>query len=192
MKDKLVKAYTAAWKWPLLFSHDPVVIWTSRLIVFAIPLGLIALTILTGVPQYGWGYSLFFAALVTLALLGITIKMFYREYESVEDFKTRETRIKEFFHGFPAYTDIPLIEYETGEWVSYGHVDPEDFVDAIIKVVLGATEDPAAVDKYAYAGLASTVGHTYATFRDEGHWADGLELCKAHAEDCFPITRLKL
>lgn len=190
MKDKLVKTYTAAWRWPELFSHDPVVIWTSRLIVFALPVGLIVLTFITGVPLYGWIFTAIYAFLVLLGLLGATIKMFYPEYSTVENFQTRESRIKQYFHGFPAYTDIPLIEYDTGEWISYGHVDPEEFIDAIIKVILGATEDLKATEKFG--GLASTVGHTYATFKNEGHWDEGLELCKAHTEDCFPITRIKL
>lgn len=190
MKDKLVKAYRTAWRWPEVYSNDPSVIWTSRAIVILIPLALAALTLFTGVPVFGWLATGFLAAFVTLGLVVITVVMFHSEYDSVKNFQTREERIKSFFHGFPAHTDVPLIEYETDEWISYGHVDPEAFLDAIQTVVYGVTEDSTLAD--SYLGLEDSVGHLYATFRDprEGHWDEGLDLCKQSAPDCFPITRV--
>lgn len=188
MKDKILKAYRTAWRWPQVYTSDPVVIWISRIIVFVLPLGLILLTLLTGVPQYGWFFTLLFAFLVVLGLLGITINMFYPEYDTVKSFQTREARIKQFFHGFPQHTDIPLIEYEPHEWISYGHINPKEFVEAIGTVIYKGTEDAALAD--AYLRLESSVGHGYATFRNpaEGHWDEGLKFCKPSDEDCFPVT----
>ena len=190
MKDKLIKAYQTAWRWPEVYSNDPAVIWVSRAIVFAVPLALIALTVVTGVPVYGWAATGFITALATIGLVIFTVKMFYHEYDSVQNFTTREERIKSFFHGFPAHTEVPLIEYETDEWISYGHVPPKDFLTAIQTVVYAVTEDGALAD--SYLGLEDSVGHLYATFTNpaEGHWDEGLTFCKHSAEDCFPITRV--
>lgn len=190
MKDKIIKSYRAAWKWPEVYTRDPLLIWASRCIVFLIPAALVVITIVTGVPLYGWIATGLFVLLVILGLIGITINLFYPEYDAVKDFQTREERIKQFFHGFPQHTDIPLIEYETNEWISYGHVAPKDFLDAIGTVIYKVTEDPELADDYL--GLEDSVGHLYATFRNpaEGHWDEGLDLCKPSAEDCFPITRV--
>ena len=130
------------------------------------------------------------ASLLLLTILVTTVRVFYDEYSTVEEFEIQESRVKDFFHGFPAHTEIPLIEYEKDEWISYGHVDPKVFLDAIQTVLYKVTDDPTVAD--AYLGLETSVGHLYATFRnpDEGHWDGGLDLCKASAEGCFPITRL--
>ena len=165
-------------------------IWTSRAIAFLVPLALIALTVITGIPLFGLLTSLLIGAIVALVMVLLTVVMFYKEFGSVEDFKSRELRVKEFFHGFPAYTDVPVIENQPNEWVAYGHVDPQEFITAIQTVLEHVTEDEAQVE--AYDGLQESVGHLYAHFVNpkEGHWSEGIELCKPSAEGCFPITRL--
>lgn len=190
MKDKFIKAYRTAWLWPEVYSNSPSVIWTSRAIAFLVPLALIALTIVTGVPLFGWAATGFIAALVGVIMVFTTVRIFYTEFDSVENFQSREIQIKEFFHGFPAYTAVPVIENTPDEWVAYGHVDPQEFITAIETIIGTVTEDHALVE--AYSGLQESVGHLYARFvnPEEGHWSEGIEMCKHTAEDCFPITRL--
>ena len=192
MKDKMLKAYWTAWKWPEVYSDDKWVIWMSRIIAIAIPLGLIGLAFLTGLPLLGFALSGIVASLFGLGIIMITIKLFYQEYPTVEQFEAREARIKEFFHGFPAHTDVPLIELEPGVWIAYGHVDEKTFIEAIRTVVRGVTEDDKIVA--LFDNLENSVGHLYATFKNpaEGHWDEGLDLCKHTAEDCFPITRVSI
>jgi hypothetical protein len=192
MKEKLIKTYRTAWRWPEVYSNSSAVIWTSRAIAFLVPLALIGLTVVTGVPIYGWAATGFVAAFIGFVMIMSTVYMFYDEFDSVEDFETREARIKEYFNGFPAHTDLRLIEHEPNEWIAYGHVQPQEFISAIQTVLAAVTEDKALID--AYGGLQESVGHLYATFvnPEEGHWGEGLELCKHTVEDCFPITRLTL
>lgn len=188
--NKVTKAYRAAWRWPEVYSHSPAIIWTSRAIAFLIPLALILVTLITGVPVFGWLGTGFLAGFLISILVVVTVKMFYSEYESVENFQSRETRIKEFFHGFPALTDVPITENEPDEWVAYGHVEPLEFICAVQTVIRGVTEDENLIA--AYGGLQGSVGHLYARFIDprESHWSEGIEMCKASGEDCFPITRV--
>lgn len=194
MKDKLIKAYTAAWKWPEVYTTAPSVIWTSRAIAVLIPLGLVALTIVTGVPLFGWAITAVLVALLSFVIILTTVKIFYPEHDSVEDFQSREARVKEFFHGFPSITDIPLIELERNEWVAYGHIPPKEFTTAITEVILYAAEDHDRSKAFQPMQLEESVGHLYATFKfpEEEHWSEGLDLCKATTENCFPITRLEL
>lgn len=188
--NKLHRAYVAAWHWPQVYSDSPAVIWTSRAIAFLVPLALIVLTVLTGVPLFGWAATGFTAAFIGFVMILMTVKMFYAEYESVEDFQSREMKVKEYFHGFPALTDVPVIENEPDEWIAYGHVEPLLFISAIQTVIRGVTDDETLVE--AYSGLEESVGHGYASFVNpkEGHWGEGIELCKQTATDCFPITRV--
>lgn len=192
MKDKLIKAYRTAWRWPEVYSNSPSVIWTSRALAFLVPAALIALTIITGVPLFGLLATIFLATLIGLLLVIVTVKMFYSEFHTVENFQSRETKIKEFFHGFPALTDVPVIENEPDEWVAYSHVEPLEFISAVRTVIQAVTEDEELLS--SYDGLQGSVGHLYARFinPEEEHWSEGLELCKPTAEDCFPITRLTL
>lgn len=192
MKDKLGKAYWVAWKWPEVYSDDQWVIWVSRVIAIVMPAGLIALTLLTGVPLLGWAATGVIAALLGLIIILVTVRLFYQEYPTVEEFEARELRIKEFFHGFPAYTDVPLIELEPGVWVAYGHVDEEEFATAIRCVILAVTDDPEEI--FPFGNIENSVGHLYAVFRnpEEGHWDEGIDLCKHTALDCFPITRVEV
>jgi hypothetical protein len=194
LKDnsKLAKAYWVAWRWPEVYSDDVWVIWTSRVIAVALPLGLIGLTLVTGVPLLGWAATGVIAAIMGLAIILTTIRLFYTEYDTVEDFDARESRVKEFFHGFPAHTDVPLTELEPGVWVAYGHIPEDDFINAIRNVVRNVTEDSDIVA--LYDGLEKSVGHTYAAFRNpaEAHWDEGLDLCKGTERDCFPITRVEV
>lgn len=192
MKDKVAKAYWVAWKWPEVYSDDQWVIWMSRAIAILMPAGLVAMTFLTGVPLLGWASTWAIVAIMILAILVVTIKLFYTEYHTVEDFDAREARVKEFFHGFPSITSVPLIEHEQGEWIAYGHVDPLEFISAIQLVILTVTEDPEQA--LVSANLVNSVGHLYATFRNpvEGHWDEGLDLVKHTAENAFPITRVEL
>lgn len=190
MKDKIVKAYRAAWRWPEVYSESPAVIWASRAIAILIPLGLVILTVITGLSVLGLFATIAVAFFIGAALVFLTVESFYHEYESVEEFAARSDRIKEFFHGFPAITDIPLIEDEPGEWVAYGHVDPQQFIEAVQKVIREATGDEVTADRFT--GLESSVGHLYATFTnpEEGHWGEGIDLCKSSDKTCFPITRV--
>jgi hypothetical protein len=190
LQDKIIKAYRTAWRWPEVYSNSASVIWTSRAIAFLVPLALIALTIITGVPVFGLLATGFISVFIGLILMIVTVKMFYEEFESVETFEDREAHIKEYFHGFPSITDVPVIEKEPNEWIAYGHVDPEDFIRAVQTVIRAVTDDQDLID--AYAGLQESVGHLYARFvnPDEDHWSDGLELCKPRGEGCFPITRI--
>jgi len=190
MKDKLIKAYRTAWRWPEVYSDAPSVIWSSRAIAFLVPLALIVLTLVTGIPVYGLAATGVIAAFVGLVLILTTVKMFYAEFDTVENFESKETRIKEYFHGFPSLTDVPVIEKEPNEWIAYGHVEPQAFICAIQTVLRGVTEDEALIE--AYAGLEGSVGHLYAAFvnPEEGHWSEGIELCKLTTENCFPITRI--
>lgn len=190
MKDKIFKAYRTAWRWPEVYSNSPAVIWTSRALAFLVPLGLIALTLITGVPVFGVLGTILLAGFLIGSLLFITVKMFYEEFDTVEDFEGREARVKEFFHGFPSITDVPVIENEPNEWIAYGHVEPQAFVTAIQTIIREVTDDEALVE--AYNGLDASVGHLYAAFINpkEGHWSEGIEMCKPTGEGCFPITRV--
>lgn len=192
MQDKILKAYRTAWRWPEVYSDAPSIIWTSRAIAFLVPLGLIALTIITGVPLFGWAASGFIAVFIAFVLILMTVRMFYEEFDTVENFQSRESRIKDFFTGFPAITPLPIIENEPNEWVAYGHVPPHDFIEAIQSIVLTVTEDAETADQFPK--LENSVGHLYASFVNpaEGHWSEGIELCKKSSEDCFPITRLQV
>jgi hypothetical protein len=188
--NRLTKAYRTAWRWPEVYSDAPSVIWTSRALAFLVPVALIVLTLITGIPLYGIAASGIIAGFIGLVLILTTVKMFYTEFDSVEDFQSRETRIKEYFHGFPSITDVPVIENEPDEWVAYGHVEPQGFLSAIQTVIHEVTDDEALVG--AYRGLEGSVGHLYARFvnPEDGHWSEGLEMCRPTAEDCFPITRV--
>ena len=192
MQDKISKAYWVAWKWPEVYTEDPWVLWMSRAIAILMPASLVALTILTGVPAVGWAWTSVIITVMVSALVYLMIKLFYPELHTVEDFDAREARIKDFFHGFPSITSVPLIENEPGEWVAYGHVDPSEFVSAIQLIILTVTEDPEQA--LVSANLVKSVGHLYATFQNptEGHWDEGLDLVRYTAKDAFPITRVQL
>lgn len=193
MKDnKVVKAYWTAWRWPEVYSDDKWVIWMSRIIAIVIPMGIIGLAFLTGLPLLGLALSGIIASLFGFGIIIVTIKLFYQEYPTVEQFDAREARVKQFFHGFPAHTEIPLIELEPGVWVAYGHVDETEFIEAIRTVVRNVTEDEKIVT--LFDDLENSVGHLYATFTNpaEGHWDEGLDLCKHTTEDSFPITRVSI
>jgi hypothetical protein len=190
--SKLVKAYTAAWKWPEVYTTSPAIIWTSRAIAVLVPLSLVGLVLITGVPLFGVAATGAIAALLVFIIILMTIHIFYQEYDTVEDFQSREARIKEFFHGFPSITDVPLIEHGEGEWIAYGHIDPTLFLDSIEEVII---EVSGSLNGYGpYYRLEDSVGHLWATFKnpEEGHWAEGIDLCKQTAENCFPITRIEL
>jgi preprotein translocase subunit SecE len=191
MKEKLIKAYWTAWRWPEVYSESKDVIWTTRALAVAIPVFLVVLTFLTGVTLFGAGFSLIIAAFVALALILLTIANFYDEYPTVEDFEAREARIREFFLGFPSITDIPVIENNENEWIAYGHIEKPVFLDAIARVLFRVTEDAPLAD--SYLGIEDQVEHLYACFRDprEGHWSEGLDLCPELTEYCFPITRIE-
>jgi hypothetical protein len=191
-ENRVTKAYTAAWRWPEVYTTSPSLIWTSRAIAVLVPLSLVGLVILTGVPLFGLAATGVSASLLVLIIILMTVHIFYQEYDTVEDFQSRELRIKEFFHGFPSITDIPLIEHEKGEWIAYGHIPPEEFISAIQLIILTVTDDPEKA--MVPANLSKSVGHLYANFKnpDEGHWGEGITLCKLTAENCFPITRLEL
>lgn len=190
MKEKLVKAYRAAWRWPEVYSESPAVIWTSRIIAIVLPLVLVFIIFLTGVTLFGVLSAAIVSLLVGTALILVTVSTFYNEFQTVEDFEAKEARMKEFFHGFPAITDIPLIENEPGEWVAYGHISPEEFIKAIQKVITEATGDTESADQFT--GLETSVGHAYATFTnpEEKYWGEGIDLCKPSSQHCFPVTRV--
>jgi hypothetical protein len=191
-ENRVAKAYTAAWKWPEVYTTSPSLIWTSRAIAVLVPLSLVGLVVVTGLPLFGLAATGVSAAMLVLIIILMTVHIFYQEYETVEDFQSRELRIKEFFHGFPSITDVPLIEHEKGEWIAYGHIPPEQFLDAIEDVIHEVT---GSLEGYGpYLRLEESVGHLYATFKnpDEDHWGEGINLCKNTAENCFPITRLEL
>jgi len=191
-ENRVVKAYTAAWKWPEVYTTSPSLIWTSRAIAVLVPVSLVVVTFLTALPIFGLGTSALFSAFLILIIMVVTVQLFYQEFVTVEDFQSRERRIKEFFHGFPSITDVPLIEHEKGEWIAYGHLDPVEFLDAIEEVILEVTGD---MEGYGpYIDLENSVGHLYATFQnpEEGHWGEGINFCKSTAENCFPITRISL
>jgi hypothetical protein len=190
LKEKLIKAYRTAWLWPEVYTKSPSLIWVSRAFAFLVPLALVALTVVTGIPLFGWVATAFIAGIFALVMVVFTVKLFYTEFDSVEDFQTRETRIKEYFHGFPALTDVPVIENEPDEWVAYGYVEPQEFIEAIKTIIREVTDDEALVD--AYRGLEDSVGHLSARFVNpqEGHWSEGIEVCKPTGQGCFPITRI--
>lgn len=191
-ENRVVKAYTAAWKWPEVYTTSPAIIWTSRAIAVLVPLSLVGLVVITGVPLFGLAATGVSAAMLVLIIILMTVHIFYQEYDTVEDFQSREARIKEFFHGFPSITDVPLIEHEKGEWIAYGHIPPDIFLDAIEEVIYEVT---GSLDDYGpYYKLEDSVGHLYATFKNpqEGHWSEGITLCKNSAENCFPITRIEI
>jgi len=192
MKDKITKAYWTAWRWPEVYTDSKSLIWISRSISFAIPLLVILLVFITILPVAGLLLSCIIAGAVGIALGAFMISLFYGEHTEVEDYDARQARIKEFFHGFPAITDVALIESERNDWIAYGHVDPKLFIASIQAVVWKVTEDPVVTD--SFLGKEESVGHLYAVFHNpkEGHWDEGLEFCKPSKEDCFPITRLQL
>jgi hypothetical protein len=191
-ENRVVKAYTAAWKWPEVYTTSPAIIWTSRAIAVLVPLSLVVLLIVTGLPLFGLAATGVSAVMLVLIIILITVQVFYQEYDTVEDFQSREARIKDFFHGFPSITDVPLIEHGEGEWIAYGHLPPEEFLDSIEEVI---TEVSGNLNGYGpYYRLEDSVGHLWATFKnpEEGHWGEGITLCKSTAENCFPITRIEL
>jgi hypothetical protein len=191
-ENRIVKAYTAAWRWPEVYTTSPSLIWTSRAIAVLVPLSLVGLVVLTGVPLFGLAATGVSASLLVLIIILMTVHIFYQEYDTVEDFQSRELRIKEFFHGFPSITDVPLIEHDPGEWIAYGHIPPEEFTTAIRQVLDSVMNHPPK--SLQLASLTESVGHLYATFKnpEEGHWGEGINFCKGTAENCFPITRLEL
>lgn len=186
------KTYKTAWKWPQMYSDDPWVVWSSRIIAIVIPLSIVGLAFITSVPLFGVTAAIAISAIIAAGIVVSTVKLFYSEYPTVESFEAREARIKAFFHGFPSITDVPVIEHEPGVWVAYGHIDEHSFMTAVRSVVSTVTEDEKVVA--LYDGLESSVGHLYASFSNprEGHWDEGLDLCKPSAEDCFPITRVEV
>lgn len=189
MKDKFVKAYRVAWQWPELYSNSLIIIWLSRAIVFLLPAGLVALTLITGAPLYGTVVALILSALMGLSMAYATVRMFYKEYDTVEESTTRDTLINEFFHGFPSYTSVPLIEYEPHVWVAYTHVGHAEMRSAVMAVILAAGA-PSPVEE-GYPNYESV--QTYARFvnPEDGHWSEGIEICKPSAHGAFPITRLE-
>jgi hypothetical protein len=191
MKEKLLKAYWTAWRWPEVYSESKDVLWISRLLAVGIPLSLVILTFATGISVFGWTFSLILAAFVGVALICLTISNFYEEYPTVEDFEAREARIKEFFIGFPSITDIPVIENDPDEWIAFGHIPKTTFLDAICLILYKVTDDGALAD--SYLAKEDQVEHTYACFKNprEGHWSEGLDFCKIHTKDCFPVTRIE-
>lgn len=190
MVDRICKAYRVAWLWPTVYSVSPLIIWLSRAIVFLLPPGLMVLTILTGAPLYGIVAASAIAAVTGCALIYATVRMFYKEYESVEEFSTRDARLKEFFHGFPSYTDIPLTEYEPNVWVAYGHIDHEEMRAGIRSVITAAEGTFERFTTVAYTYIST---QTFARFTNpaSGHWSEGIEICKPSAHGAFPITRVE-
>lgn len=193
-ENRITKAYTAAWKWPEVYTTAPSLIWTSRAIAFLLPISLAVLLFITVTPLYGIGTTAVVIGMLVVLFTLLMINIFYQEYDTVEDFQSRETRIKEFFRGFPSITDVPLIELGRDEWVAYGHIPPKDFTMAIAEVILYAAEDHDRSKAFKAMELEESVGHLYAVFKnpDEEYWSEGMELSKATAENSFPITRLEL
>jgi hypothetical protein len=175
-----------------VYTTAPSLIWVSRVIAFLVPLSLVVLVFITFIPWVGLTGALAFSILLAIVIIVATVQIFYQEYDSVEDFQTREQRIKEFFHGFPYLTDVPLIENEPGEWIAFGHIPPDQFIEAI-RTVLDDVMNHPPVSQHLVT-LTDSVGHLYATFKnpEEDHWSEGITLCKHTAVDCFPITRLEL
>ena len=191
MKEKLLKAYRTAWRWPEVYSESKDVLWISRAIAVGIPLSVVLLTFFSGISIFGWTFSLILAAFVGMGLIFLTVANFYEEYPTVEDFEAREARIKDFFIGFPSITDIPVIENDPDEWIAYGHIPKTTFLDAISKILYKVTEDGELAD--SFLGKEDQVEHTHAHFKNpkEGHWSEGLDFCKEYTKDCFPVTRIE-
>ena len=190
MRDKLAKAYHTAWRWPEVYSEDTVVIWLSRFLAVVLPLSLIALAFITVLHQIGLAASIILTAVLAAVIVMLTVRLFYTEYPAVASLEEMESRRSEFFHGFPQYTSVPLIEAEPGVWVAYGHLPPEEFVSAIRSVVAGVTDDQDIIA--LYEDSEKSVGHLYATFTDKSDWDDGITLAKPSDEGSFPITRIEV
>lgn len=191
MKEKLIKAYWTAWRWPEVHSDSKDVIWISRVLAVAIPVFLVILTFLIGVASFGVVLSAIMAVFVGVGLIVLTVSAFYEEYPTVEDFEAREAAIKDFFIGFPSITDVPVIEDHTDEWIAYGHIDKSTFLDAIARVIFRVTEDGDLADYFI--GKEDQVEYLYARFNSpqQTHWKDGITFCSEHTKDCFPITRIE-
>lgn len=190
MKDTLIKAYKAAWRWPEVYSHSPSTIWVSRVIAVALPLVLVGLAFFLFLPVLGILVSALIGVVTGIVMVIATVVIFFKEFEGIESFKLQEAQVREFFHGFPSITNVPVIEHGEGEWIAYGHLPSEDFVDAIRAVVLEVTEDPCRASMYT--GAEEYVEYLYAAFLnpEEGHWKEGISFCKPSVPTSFPITRL--
>lgn len=191
MKDKLIKTYRTAWRWPEAYGESKDLIWTGRVLTIAVPVGLTVLAFVSSLTLYGLVPALLLAAFVALGMVTITVCLFHEEYPTVEEFEIHEDRIKNFFHGFPKYTDIPLIENGDREWVAYGHVDPFKFVTAISTILRDVEDDPDAAEHVLW--LEDRVEYHYARFNNplEDLWNEGITLCTDDTTRCFPITRVK-
>lgn len=191
MKNKLVRAYWTAWRWPEVYSDSPSVIWVSRAIAIVMPLALLTFTFLTGFAVFGW-IAVILSAFLAVLMVAYTISVFDEEYDSVENYKHWESSLQEYFHGFPAITSVPVIEESRGEWIAYGHIDPEVFLNAIQRILDEICDDPTVPD--AYTDQEDLVEHTTATFLNPSRetWGDGIRICTEEETNCFPITRISI
>lgn len=191
MKNKLVRAYWTAWRWPEVYSDSPSVIWASRVIAIVVPLTLLTFTFLTGLAVFGW-IAVVLSGLLAVLMVAYTISVFDEEYDTVENYKHWESSLQEYFHGFPAITSVPVIEETRGEWIAYGHIDPEVFLNAIQRILGEICDDPTVPD--AYTGREELVEHTTATFLNPARetWGDGIRICEEGERNCFPVTRISI
>ncbi|QFG12824.1 membrane protein [Arthrobacter phage Mimi] len=191
MREKLKQTYRTAWRWPEAYGESKDLIYIGRALTIAVPVGIVALSFFTTIATLGILLSALFAGAVAVALVFLTIVLFHDEYPTVEEYETHEDRIKKFFHGFPSYTDVPLIENGDREWIAYGHVDPFRFVSAISIILECVSNDPDEAEHALW--LEDRVEHTYATFNhpSEDFWNEGITICTVDTSKCFPITRVK-
>lgn len=191
MKTKLAKAYWTAWRWPEVYTDSVSVIWTSRVLAVALPLGLTLTTLLTGIAAYGIVAAVLVTGILVGVILLVTTHLFYEEHGRVKQYTDMDAQVRSFFLGFPQVTALPIIERRNGEWVSYGHIGKEDFLAAVADILRSVTEDEGLI--LALTPDPDTVEYQYATFTnpEEDHWDEGIDLCHASVENCFPITRAR-
>lgn len=192
MLAKLKRTYRTAWRWPEAYGESKDLIYIGRALTIAVPVGIVALAFFTTIGAFGLTLAVIFASSVALALIFLTIVLFHEEYPTVEEYETHEDRIKRFFHGFPKYTSVPLIENGDREWIAYGHVEPFRFVMAISTVLRHVEEDYKEAEHVVW--LEDQVEHTYASFDhpNENFWGDSISLCSQESERCFPVTRVRV
>lgn len=192
MTTKFKEAYKTAWRWPETNNDTHSVVWSGRALVYIAPIAAVLLTFALGLLIFSTLFSLLLSGFVGLAIVILTVTIFHPQYHEVQSLEAHEDRITRFFHGFPQYTDIPLMENGENEWIAYGHIDPFKFVSAICTVVESISEDDSLSQQFAT--LAPFVSHEYAQFRnaEEDFWDEGIQLCVSDLDQCFPITRLQL
>ena len=189
MLKKITTAFWTAWRWPEVYTNTKSILWASRTLVLGLPIALLTVTMLAGMSLYGLPAAIILTLALFVAMLIGLVRMFYCEHEIVEVYSEMDNRVKDYFLGFPEITALPIVERRNGEWISYGHVEKEEFLNAIYDIISSVTKHEDVVEMLTPD--PETFEQTFGAFvnPDRDHWDEGIEVCRASKEACFPITR---